>query len=83
MSKKTFKFKSAKGSEFSIDYTPNGMKVTDDKAFEKHMHKVADLLECEGKLAKKHEDKPEPKKIEKKAEPKKDDTPKDLFEGVK
>ena len=83
-----FKFKSTKGSQFTIDYEPNGIKITDKPALEKHMIKVADLLECEGKLAKKVERPKVEVKAEVKAEPKpevkKQEPQDDLFgrEGV-
>lgn len=65
-----FKFKSKKGSEFNVDYTPHGTKVMDKTLFEKHLVGVADLLECEGKLAKTGKRPEEPKKEEPKEEPK-------------
>jgi hypothetical protein len=80
MKKDTYKFKSAKGSDFTIHYTPKDTEVVDKKAFQKHLVKVADLFECEGKWNKpkaKVEEKPK-KKEKPKAEPNKD-----LFGGDK
>jgi len=73
-----FKFKSKKGSDFTITYTPKDLKIKDEGKLREHMVKVADLLECEGKLAKKAEDKKEEVK-EVKQEVKKSEPKKDLF----
>jgi hypothetical protein len=44
-----FKFKSAKGQDITIDYKPEGIVVNDPKAFQGHLVKVVDLLQCEDK----------------------------------
>jgi hypothetical protein len=50
-----FEFKSTKGSKVRISYQPSGsIKVSDKKAFEGHLKKVADLFE----VVEKKEDKP-------------------------
>jgi len=63
----TFKFKSKKGQDVEIIYKPQGVEVSNEKAFQGHLEKVTDVLQCSDYGVPKKKEKP---KAEVKQEPK-------------
>ena len=49
MAKHTFKFKSTKGQDITVDYEPKNVNIPDLKAFEGHMRKVVDYIQVDDK----------------------------------
>lgn len=67
----SFELRSSKGSKVKIVYAPSGaVKVTDKKAFEKHLLKVVDLFEVKEKAP--IVEKKEPKDLDIESEAKND-----------
>jgi len=62
--KHSFKFKSKKGQDVSIDYTPENVNVSNEKAFQGHLENVVEVIQCSGYGVpdKKAEPKKEPEK---------------------